>query len=131
MPWLETLPMEQRTQFVADHRRGLYEMAELCARFGVRRKTGCKWLARYAAEGVRGLADRSHAPRCCPHRIDAALAELLVAARRAHPTWGPAKLVRYLAPRHPRVGSWPATSTVADLLKRAGLVRGRRRRRAP
>lgn len=52
-----------------------------------------------------------------------------MAARRAHPTWGPAKLVQYLAPRHPRVPTWPAVSTVADLLKREGLVARRRHRR--
>lgn len=54
---------------------------------------------------------------------------LLVAARRAHPTWGPGKLVQCLAPRHARIDPWPAVSTVADLLKRHDLVRPRRRRR--
>ena len=121
--------MEQRTQFVADAQRGLSTMAELCAHYGVSRKTGYKWLARYAAEGARGLHDRSHAPHRCPHAIDGAVAALLLAARRAHPSWGPAKLVQYLAPRHPRVPHWPAVSTVADLLQRHGLVRHRRRRR--
>ena len=24
MPWLETIPMDQRTQFIADHRQGLF-----------------------------------------------------------------------------------------------------------
>lgn len=129
MPWLETLPMDQRAQFVADAQRELYDMTTLCARYGVSRKTGYKWLARYAADGRRGLGDRSHAPHRCPHRIDDALAALLVAARRAHPTWGPAKLVHYLAPRHPAVAAWPAVSTVADLLKRHDLVRPRRRQR--
>ena len=105
MPWQETHPMDQRLQFVADHQRGLFDMSALCARYGVSRKTGYKWLARYAAEGPRGLHERSHAPRRCPHRIDDALAELLVAARRAHPTWGPEKLVHYLAPRHPGVAT--------------------------
>ncbi len=129
MPWQETHPMQQRTDFISDHRRGLYHFAELCARYGVSRKTGYKWLARYEAEGPRGLHDRSHAPHHCPHRIDVALATLLLDARRAHPSWGPAKLVQYLAPRHPRLTDWPAVSTVADLLKRSGLVQRRRRRR--
>jgi transposase InsO family protein len=130
MPWQEMSPMDQRLQFVTDHQRGLYAMTELCARHGVSRKTGYKWLARFAAEGARGLAERSHVPHDCPHRIADELAALLLAARRAHPSWGPAKLVQYLAPRHPGVGAWPAISTVADLLKRHALVRPRRRRRA-
>lgn len=115
--------MDQRLQFVTDHHRGLYGMSELCAHHGVSRKTGYKWLARYEAAGVRGLAERSHAPHACPHRIGEELAALLLDARRAHPRWGPVKLVQYLAPRHPRVATWPAVSTVADLLKRHALVR--------
>src|SRR5215212_7131696 len=130
MPWQEMSPMEQRAQFLSDHHRELYSMRELCARYGVSRKTGYKWLARYAAEGARGLVERSHAPHVCPHRIADDIAALVLTARRAHPTWGPAKLVQYLAPRHPRVDAWPAISTVADLLKRHDLVRPRRRRRA-
>lgn len=129
MPWLETAPMDERLQFLAEHQRRLYTITELCARYGVSHKTGYKWLARYAAEGPSGLRDRSHAPRHCPHRIDAALATLLPTARRQHPTWGPAKLLQYLASRHPAVDDWPAVSTVADLLTRHGLVKRRRRRR--
>jgi transposase InsO family protein len=129
MPWEETHPLDQRLQFVADHQRGLYAMTELCARYAVSRKTGYKWLTRYAADGPGGLHERSHAPHHCPHAVPTALAELLLAARRAHPTWGPAKLVQYLAPRHRRVPVWPAVSTVADLLARHGLVAKRRRRR--
>lgn len=129
MPWRETRPMDQRLQFVADAHRALSDMTTLCARYGISRKTGYKWLARYAAEGPSGLRERSHAPHHCPHRIAPELAELLCATRRAHPTWGPAKLVQYLAPRHPDLKDWPAVSTVADLLKRHALVRPRRRRR--
>ena len=121
--------MDQRLQFISDHQRGLYAMAELCARYGISRKTGYKGLARYAADGARGLVERSHAPHVCRHRIPDAIATLLLSARIAHPRWGPAKLVQYLAPRHRRVSAWPAVSTVADLLKRHELVRPRRRRR--
>jgi transposase InsO family protein len=121
--------MNQRMQFITDHQRGLYHMTELCARNSVSRKTGYKWLARYAAEGARGLIERSHAPHVCPHRIAEALAALLVTTRRSHPNWGPEKLVDYLRPRHRQVRSWPAISTVADLLKRHDLVKPRRRRR--
>lgn len=121
--------MDQRMQFIADHQRELYAMSELCARHGISRKTGYKWLARFAAAGAQGLVERSHAPHVCPHRIGDEVATLLLAARVAHPSWGPAKLVQYLTPRHARVRAWPAISTVADLLKRHALVRPRRRRR--
>jgi transposase InsO family protein len=129
MPWQEMSSMDQRLQFVTDHQHGLYDMTELCARHQISRKTGYKWLARYATDGAHGLVERSHAPHACPHRIAEDVAALLLAARVAHPSWGPAKLVPYLARQQPRVRVWPAVSTVADLLKRHGLVRPRRRRR--
>ena len=130
MPWQETDPVDQREHFITDHHRALYSMTELCARYGVSRQTGYRWLARYDAGGRPALRARSHAPHTCPHRVEDAVAELLVAAREAHPSWGPRKLLAWLAPRHPRI-TWPAASTAGDLLARRGLVKPRRRRRAP
>ena len=40
MPWLETVPVEQRARFIDDHRLGLYDMTELCTRYAISRKTG-------------------------------------------------------------------------------------------
>ncbi|HUP01987.1 MAG TPA: leucine zipper domain-containing protein [Gemmatimonadota bacterium] len=82
MPWLETSPVEQRERFIADDRLGLYTRAELCARYGISRKTGYKWLARYHEDGRRGLKERSRAPHRCPHRIAPDIAGLLCKARR-------------------------------------------------
>src|SRR5438477_7912139 len=59
MPWLETAPVEQRLKFIDDVRSAQRRMTQLCARYGISRKTGYKWLARYADEGRRGLGDRS------------------------------------------------------------------------
>jgi len=69
MPWLETVPVEERERFIDDHRRGLYDMTELCERYAVSRKTGYKWLARYDEGGRTALRDRSRAPHTCPHKI--------------------------------------------------------------
>jgi transposase InsO family protein len=121
--------MQQRERFLGDHRRALLSMTELCARYGISRKTGYKWLKRYEEGGRPALADRSHTPLHCPHRIDPAMEALLCAARRAHPTWGPIKLLQWLRRRHDEISSWPAPSTVGDLLARHGLVPKRRRRR--
>jgi putative transposase len=128
MPWMETSPVEQRERFIRDHRLDLYAMAELCARYGISRKTGYKWLARFDEGGRRGLRDRSRAPHHCPHRIARDIAAVICAARRQHPSWGPAKLLAWLPPRHPGL-EWPAVSTAGDLLARRGLVKKRRRRR--
>lgn len=129
MPWAETEPMKERARFVAEWERGHYTMTELCERFGVSRKTGYKRLDRWEAEGIDGLRDRSRAPRCCPHKVAPEIARAIVEARRQHPSWGPRKLLAWLAARHPEF-DLPATSTAGDLLKREGLVKRRRRRRA-
>jgi transposase InsO family protein len=120
--------MEERKQFIDDQRLGLYDMKELCARYGVSRKTGYKWLERFEEEGRRGLANRSRAPHRCPHKIGDEVAIAICEARRRHPDWGPRKLLDWLGPRHPEM-ELPAVSTAGDLLVRRGLVKKRRRRR--
>lgn len=123
--------MDERLHFVRDALSDRFTMSALCARYGVSRRVGYKWLARYDTDGRRGLANRSRAPHHCPHAIAPRLAELFVAAREAHPYWGARKLLKVLSNKHPRIREWPAASTVADLLARRGLVQHRRRRRAP
>lgn len=122
--------MEERQAFVRDALSDRFTMSELCARYGVSRRVGYKWLARFEAEGRGGLADRSRAPHHCPHKMAPALVELLVAERTTHPFWGARKLLKVLGDRHPHL-TWPAPSTVADLLARRGLVHRRRSRRKP
>jgi transposase InsO family protein len=128
MPWSETTAMTERLRFIADLESSLYTMTELCARHDISRPTGYKWSARWVADGVDGLKDRSRAPLHCPHRTEAPVVEALLAARRQHPRWGPRKLLAYLSRRHPE---WdlPAASTAGAILKRHGLVEPRRRRR--
>jgi putative transposase len=127
MPWLETAPMDERSRFIDAYLAKVFTMTELCARFGISRPKGYKWVARYDAEGRKGLADRSRAPHHCPHKVPDDVVRLLVQARRAHRDWGPEKLMDWLRPQYPRV-AWPAISTASDVLKRAGLIPKRRRR---
>jgi transposase InsO family protein len=125
---MATDAVEQRERFLRDVGLAVYPVTELCARYGISRKTGYKWLARFQEGGRLALRDRSRAPHRCPHRIAAATAELLCAVRRAHPTWGPEKVLDWIRPRYPDFVR-PAISTVGDLFTRHGLVQKRRRRR--
>jgi transposase InsO family protein len=120
--------MTERLKFIRESLSGLYTTSELCERFGISRKTGYKWLARFEALGSSGLSDRSHAPKSCPHKLEAIVAAWIVAARRKHPHWGPRKLLDWLRPRRPEL-HLPAPSTAGELLRREGLVRSSRRRR--
>jgi putative transposase len=133
MPWLETSPVEERIQFIDDALSDRFTMSDLCARYGVSRRIGYKWLAQFAEEGKQGLANRSRAPHSCPqdpHKIRPVLAELLCEFRQSHPDWGARKLLKVLRSRNPEIEAWSAASDSADLLARRGLVRKRRRRHA-
>ncbi len=51
MPWLETVPVEERLQFIQDALSDRFTMSELCEQYGVSRRIGYKWLSRYEEEG--------------------------------------------------------------------------------
>ena len=130
MPWRETWPMDQRTQFVTEYQSGLFTMTELAEQYAITRKTGYKWVARYDAEGVVGLLERSRRPHHSSQATEADLVDALVAQRQRHPRWGAKKLLAVLARQQPRV-TWPSRATVCTLLKQRGLVVPRRWRDRP
>ena len=94
---METHTLDQRRKFIHDLASAQWSMSELCARFGVSRPTGYKWLARHRGGGATALRDRSHAPHDCPHRTAARLEALLLAARREY-GWGAKKLLASALP---------------------------------
>lgn len=123
--------MEERMKLVMASRESGEALAELCRRFGVSRTTAYKWIERYEIQGVAGLADRSRAPGHHPNAVDELTCERILAARRAHPTWGPRKLLTILERAHPRK-DWPVASTIGQMLQREGLSVPRKRcRRVP
>lgn len=128
MPWSQTSPMDQRTQFIADYLRESLSTVDLCALYGVSRKTGYKWIDRYLRYGPAGLDERSRKPRASPNQTDQEIVAALLEARRRHPSWGAKKLLVLLHKGRPR---WelPGRSTVCDILSRHGLVPQQRQRR--
>jgi transposase InsO family protein len=126
MPWKVSEVMDERARFVLEYERGEASMAELCRAYEIARKTGYKWWERYRREGLEGLRDLGRAPDRHPNQTPPEIEERVLELRRAHMRWGPRKLRQYLRQRHGRM-VWPAASTIGELLKRAGLVRERRR----
>lgn len=131
MPWEESCAMDQRMKFIAARLLGASTLVELCGQYGVSRKTAYKWIGRYEADGAAGLAERSHAPLVHGRATTQEIAAAIVGMRLQRPSWGPRKLLFKLAELDPRV-TWPAASTVGEILRREGLNGCRRRRhRAP
>jgi len=104
------------------------KVTEVAVAAGVSRQSVHTWIARYLAEGLAGLADKSHRPRSCPHQV-AGDAEVTAAEmRRQHPKWG-AKRIRLELLRRPRGVVVPAERTINRIPARQGLVSLRRRKR--
>jgi putative transposase len=128
MPWREASPMDQRTQFIADHLRHAWSITELCELYEISRKTGYKWIDRYLRQGPGGLEERSRRPRRSPRQTAEDIVTAILDTRRRHPTWGGKKLLALLHRQHPR-WALPGRSTASDILKRHGMVPLRRQRR--
>lgn len=127
MPWRATCPMDQREKFIKDWLQGDWSVTALCQTYGISRKTGYKWLARFQTRGLAALTDLSRARLAHPNATSESASAQILKLREHHPFWGPRKLKKRLERVHPEL-SWPASSTIGCILKRHGLVMPRRRR---
>lgn len=119
--------VEQRYQAVLAVISDGLSITQVASKVGVSRQTLHAWLARYEAEGLDGLADRSHRPAWCPHQMPAEVEATVLELRRSRPYRGPRRLVFELAKR--KVAPLPSASAVYRALLRAGLIDPRLRDR--
>ncbi|MDC2961513.1 MULTISPECIES: IS481 family transposase [Streptomyces] len=119
--------VEQRYHAVMEVAAGV-PVTQVAARYGVSRQSVHAWVRKYEQSGLPGLADRSHRPISCPHRIAGEVEAVVCELRRRHPGWGPRRLVHELGRRG--IAPVPSRATVYRVLVRNGLVEpGVRRRR--
>ena len=90
---------EQRYQAVMAVIGDGLTVSQAAEKTGVARQTLHRWLARYEAQGLEGLVDRSHRPVSCPHQMPAAVEAALLELRRSRPSRGSRRLVFELAAR--------------------------------
>ena len=88
--------------------------------WNVARQTVHVWLERYEADGLEGLANRSHRPAHCPHQMSAAVEAQLLEMRRAKPYWGARRLALELGRKGVELA--PSKSAVYRSLVRAGVI---------
>ena len=120
MPWKTADEMTLRKEFVDLATLPGANVAELCRRYGITRKTAYKWIDRFKRLGAEGLRDQSRRPWRCPHQTSQEMAQRVIALRKVHPTWG-ARILRALL-QNQGVQDVPSTSTVHEILRRHGLV---------
>jgi transposase InsO family protein len=111
---------EQRYQAVLAVISDGLSISQVAEKVGVSRQTLHSWLARYEAQGLDGLVDRSHRPASCPHQMPAAVEATLLELRRSRPYWGPRRLIFELAKHN--VAPLPSSSAAYRALLRAGMI---------
>ncbi len=74
---------EQRYQTVLAVIADGLSVRQAAEKAGVSRQSVHAWLARYEAEGLEGLVDRSHRPASCPHQMPAEVEAALLELRRS------------------------------------------------
>jgi transposase len=119
--------VEQRYRAVLEVLSGI-PVTEVAERYGVARQTVHRWMSRYEADGISGLAERSHAPKQHPWQIPAQVEAVICDLRRAHRRWGPRRLMFELDRRgYPGL----SRSTIYRVLVRHQLIEPvpRRKRR--
>jgi len=128
MPWRASSVMEEKLRFVYEYERDEETMSDLCGGYGISRETGYVWLRRYRQRGAGGLVELDRAARHHPNQTPADLEQAVLGLREAPMRWGPRKLKRILERDQPG-RRWPATSTIGEIVKRAGLVVPQKKRR--
>src|SRR5574340_165262 len=124
MPWSAVSVMSLRQEFVT-LAQTTSNFAQLCRRYGISRKTGYKWQARFLQQGSAGLLDASRRPHTSPGRTVASIEEQVLAVRHAHPVWGGRKIAAYLEQRatSPHAAEQiPTPSTITRILRRHGCL---------
>lgn len=97
-------------------------VSEASRRFGASPKTVRKWRDRYESEGIRGLADRSRAPKHIPHKTSKEIEEWVLELRDRYPRWGVDRLGAHFDLRCSR-------GAAGRILRQAGRTRRRVKKR--
>jgi len=106
------LSVKGRELLVDRVERAGWSLTKAAEAAGVSERTAGKWLARWRAEGVEGLLDRSSAPMAVANRTDERRIEVIAALRRLRMTG--AEIAECLG---------MALSTVSGILTRIGMGR--------
>jgi transposase InsO family protein len=129
MPWQEVKPMSQKLLFVTDYLRRIKPFSELCLRYGISRKTGYKWVARYQNLGFDGLLDQSRRPKGHPLQTPYAVHRAIIELRTGRRDPPGAKKLRVLLQQKNPDWPLPSETTIYNILVKEGLICTQRRRK--
>lgn len=116
MPWKEFSVKAQREELVELMDQDGSNVAQLCRRFGISRKTAYKWLLRAAEGDVDWALDRSRRRHHCPHKTPDEMEKKVLQVREDHAVWGGRKICQEL--KNQGLDRVPAPSTITRVLHR-------------
>jgi transposase InsO family protein len=119
MPWKVVPVSDIRLAFVHQVRSLGQPVTATCRKFGISRKTGYKWLKRFAENSTAELIDRSRRPQHSPTRTPQAVEDRILAVRDRY-GWGPRKIRAHLKAL---ISDFPSVRTCAAILKRCGRLK--------
>ncbi|WP_058462911.1 IS481 family transposase, partial [Legionella adelaidensis] len=119
MSWQEKNTLDLRKEFVLLASQEGANIAELCRRYEVSRKTGYKWLKRYNEQGFSALNDHSKRPKRSPLRTGNQFVNEIIKVRNEHPYWG-ARKIKVILEREKNISI--ASSTIHSVLEKYGFI---------
>jgi len=127
MPWKVETMINKRTEFALRSLQPGVNFSELCAEYGISRKTGYKWKERFEADGAAGMLDLSRRPQASPSQLGEEQLCRIARIRERHPRWGPKKARAIYQRSH---GDAPSLSSFKRVYEKCGWTRKRARRPA-
>ena len=127
MPWKETTMINERTEFALSSLQAGVNFTQLCARYGISRRTGYKWKQRYLADGASAMTDKSRRPTNSPNQLTELEVCRITRLHERHKHWGPKKIHKLYSDRYTPV---PSQSTFKRIFDKCGWVKKRTRRKS-
>lgn len=91
--------MSQRLEFITMALKPGTNMTQLCNQYGITRRTGYKWLHRFAEKDIYGLENQSRRPYHSPSKTPYKMEQTVLDIRENHSCWGGRKIKRRLLER--------------------------------
>lgn len=117
MPWECKTVEKVREEFVIAAQNNI-NFSSLCREFGISRKTGYKWLARYKESGL--LSDKSRCPKTIANRTSADIEQKILSVRADNPGWEASTIHKVL--QNQGEDNLPCIRTVNNILNRNGCI---------
>ena len=127
MPWKEKTMITERTEFALRSLQAGVNFTQLCAEYGISRRTGYKWKQRFLEDGASAMADQSRRPSKSPNQLREEEVCRIARLHERHKHWGPKKIHKLYSDRYRPA---PSLSTFKRVFDRCGWVKQRIKRKS-